>query len=91
MTTPAQRHVPVLLERCVALLAPAMTDPGSVLVAADSEAAGAPGRGLYGERQSDKFQPHRMPSLYLEAIWVVALEAEISIPSAIPLRTRAPS
>ncbi len=32
MTTPAPRHVPVLLERCVALLAPAMTDPGSVLV-----------------------------------------------------------
>ena len=32
MTTPTPRHVPVLLERCVALLAPAMTDPGSVLV-----------------------------------------------------------
>ena len=32
VTTPAPRHVPVLLERCVALLAPAMTDPGSVLV-----------------------------------------------------------
>lgn len=29
---PAPRHVPVLLERCVSLLAPAMTDPGSVLV-----------------------------------------------------------
>ena len=32
MTSPVPRHVPVLLERCVALLAPAMTDPGSVLV-----------------------------------------------------------
>jgi 16S rRNA (cytosine1402-N4)-methyltransferase len=32
VTDPAARHVPVLLERCVALLAPAMTDPGSVLV-----------------------------------------------------------
>jgi 16S rRNA (cytosine1402-N4)-methyltransferase len=32
VTTPTPRHVPVLLERCVALLAPAMTDPGSVLV-----------------------------------------------------------
>jgi 16S rRNA (cytosine1402-N4)-methyltransferase len=32
VTTRAPRHVPVLLERCVALLAPAMTDPGSVLV-----------------------------------------------------------
>jgi 16S rRNA (cytosine1402-N4)-methyltransferase len=32
VTVPAPRHVPVLLERCVALLAPAMTSPGSVLV-----------------------------------------------------------
>jgi 16S rRNA (cytosine1402-N4)-methyltransferase len=32
VTTSPPRHVPVLLERCVALLAPAMTDPGSVLV-----------------------------------------------------------
>ncbi len=32
MTTPAARHVPVLLERCIALLAPAMTEDGSVLV-----------------------------------------------------------
>ena len=32
MSESAARHVPVLLERCVALLAPAMTDPGSVLV-----------------------------------------------------------
>ncbi len=32
MTTPAPRHVPVLLERCIALLAPAMTEDGSVLV-----------------------------------------------------------
>ena len=32
MNASASRHVPVLLERCVALLAPALTDPGSVLV-----------------------------------------------------------
>jgi 16S rRNA (cytosine1402-N4)-methyltransferase len=32
VTTPAPRHVPVLLERCIALLAPAMTEDGSVLV-----------------------------------------------------------
>ena len=32
MTAPAPRHVPVLLERCVALLAPAMAGPGPVLV-----------------------------------------------------------
>jgi len=29
---PTSRHVPVLLERCVALLAPATTDNGAVLV-----------------------------------------------------------
>jgi 16S rRNA (cytosine1402-N4)-methyltransferase len=28
----AERHVPVMLERCVALLAPALDDPGSVVV-----------------------------------------------------------
>ena len=32
MPDPTSRHVPVLLERCVALLAPATTDDGAVLV-----------------------------------------------------------
>ncbi len=32
MSAPNPRHVPVLLERCVALLAPAVTGPGAVLV-----------------------------------------------------------
>jgi 16S rRNA (cytosine1402-N4)-methyltransferase len=32
VSDPAARHVPVLLERCVALLAPAITDDGAVLV-----------------------------------------------------------
>ncbi len=32
MSDPAVRHVPVLLERCVALLAPAITQDGAVLV-----------------------------------------------------------
>jgi 16S rRNA (cytosine1402-N4)-methyltransferase len=31
-TPPAPQHVPVLLERCVALLAPALTRPGAVVV-----------------------------------------------------------
>ncbi len=31
-TAPAPAHVPVLLERCVALLAPALTGPGAVVV-----------------------------------------------------------
>lgn len=31
-TTPSARHEPVLLERCVALLAPALAQPGAVLV-----------------------------------------------------------
>ena len=32
MTSPAAAHVPVLLERCVGLLAPALTEPGAVVV-----------------------------------------------------------
>ena len=32
MTSPAAAHVPVLLERCVGLLAPALTKPGAVVV-----------------------------------------------------------